>query len=67
MSHPIRVRGLKHVDSDVYGNPRVSHPIRVRGLKQIGYRMTYSVIYVASYTGAWIETMLIAMCMAIRV
>ena|GEM_PF-4476938 len=34
LSHPVRVRGLKLVDSPRSIIVRVSHPVRVRGLKQ---------------------------------
>ena len=36
----------------------MSHPIRVRGLKQAGIRRGEKPLYVAPYTGAWIETCL---------
>ena len=33
MSHPLRVRGLKHITFDFSSTTRTSHPLRVRGLK----------------------------------
>jgi len=32
-SHPVRVRGLKHVAGDQLLSGELSHPVRVRGLK----------------------------------
>ena len=33
MSHPLRVRGLKHCTATKEGIDLTSHPLRVRGLK----------------------------------
>ena len=35
MSHPLRVRGLKHKLSNLKIKSLMSHPLRVRGLKPI--------------------------------
>ena len=34
----------------------MSHPLRVRGLKQMQIRLVKTLQVVASFTGAWIET-----------
>ena len=40
----------------------MSHPIRVRGLKLVINKVLMIGIFVASYTGAWIETNLKTKC-----
>ena len=54
-SHPLRVRGLKQRDASVYIYDYKSHPLRVRGLKLMLMFLTKKIL-VASFTGAWIET-----------
>ena len=63
-SHPLRVRGLKHQFSNTVFKEVWSHPLRVRGLKH--YRGTVLDLEpeVASFTGAWIETLAIAMSLS---
>ena len=59
-SHPSRVRGLKlllHVGATVLG---MSHPSRVRGLKLDTRGDLFGREHVAPFTGAWIETDLVA-------
>ena len=56
MSHPIRVRGLKHIDYVLCCAVGASHPIRVRGLKHTLFCYLILKRQVAPYTGAWIET-----------
>ena len=56
MSHPMRVRGLKHEIVTDPATGDLSHPMRVRGLKLYD---TWLAVYgstVAPHAGAWIET-----------
>ena len=55
-SHPLRVRGLKPIVSALTTNVFLSHPLRVRGLKHLLIQ-DVRYCYVASFTGAWIETL----------
>ena len=59
-SHPTRVRGLKLGEQRMLTHGYTSHPTRVRGLKQAWLRPLQSRIPVAPYTGAWIETGVLA-------
>ena len=55
MSHPSRVRGLKlGLPANAHGRSQ-SHPSRVRGLKSGIHRHVPQLIWVAPFTGAWIE------------
>ena len=55
MSHPLRVRGLKFSSSLIPSIFITSHPLRVRGLK-LFYPCLYNfTVFVAPFTGAWIE------------
>ena len=56
MSHPLRVRGLKHETRQNQHRKQLSHPLRVRGLKLLTMGMHWLKPEVASFTGAWIET-----------
>ena len=61
MSHPLRVRGLKPKCVEEAENKIMSHPLRVRGLKHpnlLSYNTSFSV---ASFTGAWVETVILIM------
>ena len=40
-SHPVRVRGLKHVNSGKFSDGKRSHPVRVRGLKHDIWKRLY--------------------------
>ena len=55
-SHPMWVRGLKHVVADMPFRPQQSHPMWVRGLKLGGQSNVIQVDTVAPHVGAWIET-----------
>ena len=55
-SHPTWVRGLKHNRAKLSGNHPMSHPTWVRGLKLLLFEQSHSVLVVAPYVGAWIET-----------
>ena len=56
MSHPVRVRGLKHLILLLRVNCMRSHPVRVRGLK-LGFASNRPRAQsVAPRAGAWIET-----------
>ena len=55
-SHPLRVRGLKHLHLIKMVIDAGSHPLRVRGLKHYAVRTDSSCLYVAPLAGAWIET-----------
>ena len=56
MSHPLRVRGLKQVVAAIQSLTPESHPLRVRGLKLDNEAKRKKLNPVASFTGAWIET-----------
>ena len=56
MSHPSRVRGLKHAALFEKFLKNLSHPSRVRGLKQSEESKVSRSFLVAPFTGAWIET-----------
>ena len=56
MSHPVRVRGLKHVCRKRNRFQLASHPVRVRGLKLKLASVLGKTIDVAPREGAWIET-----------
>ena len=56
MSHPSRVRGLKHSSTPLAGEQVQSHPSRVRGLKHASHVEGEHEDVVAPLTGAWIET-----------
>ena len=58
LSHPLRVRGLKLISGSLGFTAWKSHPLRVRGLKQEAVSDEVVVEPVASFTGAWIETVL---------
>ena len=55
-SHPLRVRGLKQTLLLIVQLEVLSHPLRVRGLKRPSLPETDRRSSVASFTGAWIET-----------
>ena len=56
MSHPMWVRGLKHIRRvNVFASSK-SHPMWVRGLKLLYTLLIVSLVNVAPYVGAWIET-----------
>ena len=54
-SHPMWVRGLKHLCPIIAMIGDTSHPMWVRGLKQHQDTTDYT-DEVAPYVGAWIET-----------
>ena len=56
LSHPSRVRGLKHWSLCPQGISYPSHPSRVRGLKQKDGQLVIDSAGVAPLAGAWIET-----------
>ena len=56
VSHPVWVRGLKHLRANLLALMLLSHPVWVRGLKLRKYPTLKSLIYVAPRVGAWIET-----------
>ena len=56
LSHPLRVRGLKPKALRPNKVMLLSHPLRVRGLKLQFQHACLTTVYVASFTGAWIET-----------
>ena len=64
-SHPMRVRGLKLVGQYRPELDEKSHPMRVRGLKQNTYNIRIWEISVAPHAGAWIETTISQILMAI--
>ena len=55
-SHPTWVRGLKLMSLKRIVKKRLSHPTWVRGLKQASVVSGASILCVAPYVGAWIET-----------
>ena len=57
MSHPVWVRGLKHLGLiALTKGDQASHPVWVRGLKP-GKKVSFSTAFpVAPRVGAWIET-----------
>ena len=55
-SHPMRVRGLKHIKNMSDKPVIMSHPMRVRGLKRMGLLLCLLRVVVAPHAGAWIET-----------
>ena len=55
-SHPLWVRGLKHIEPAPPVPGDLSHPLWVRGLKLFHYHAQWVVIRVAPFVGAWIET-----------
>ena len=57
MSHPLRVRGLKLNKAMFVEIKLASHPLRVRGLKHCNLSQLRRLPVVASFTGAWIETL----------
>ena len=57
MSHPVWVRGLKHMDSKSKFTKGLSHPVWVRGLKQPLTINMHRRFRVAPRVGAWIETL----------
>ena len=62
------VRGLKHFWLHGFSAPEVSHPMWVRGLKHLLHQIFFYRLFVASYVGAWIETVcLLSSCKAARV
>ena len=56
MSHLLQMRGLKLVTMYAKVNNIESHLLQMRGLKRLGYNERVLLIYVASFTDAWIET-----------
>ena len=56
LSHPMWVRGLKHLKIDLKDGERMSHPMWVRGLKLLFVLVVDAGSEVAPYVGAWIET-----------
>ena len=54
-SHPMWVRGLKHLTWQKKQSRLTSHPMWVRGLKLASDWQTFCEV-VAPYVGAWIET-----------
>ena len=56
MSHPMWVRGLKQLITDLCRCSGKSHPMWVRGLKRSKYGYDIGGIVVAPHVGAWIET-----------
>ena len=56
-SHPMWVRGLKQPLTKNRKNLTKSHPMWVRGLKHLYLSKVFYRGYVASYVGAWIETL----------
>ena len=56
LSHPLRVRGLKLSETRNTDTLVKSHPLRVRGLKHEAEHRLLHALWVASFTGAWIET-----------
>ena len=62
MSHPVWVRGLKHI-LRVQGRVAIrSHPVWVRGLKQTNCKKWKITRQVAPRVGAWIETPAMGVC-----
>ena len=57
VSHPTWVRGLKLSKTQADRTDYESHPTWVRGLKQDGTILLMKRAEVASYMGAWIETL----------
>ena len=55
-SHPLRVRGLKPAAVNTQVFLAESHPLRVRGLKLERPDRRHTMLDVAPFTGAWIET-----------
>ncbi len=58
MSHPLRMRGLKPNKAHPFLAIELSHPLRMRGLKPEAARALSGSINVASFTDAWIETLI---------
>ena len=56
MSHLLQMRGLKQLDPNGTLKVDASHLLQMRGLKQNHDQMNLSIIDVASFTDAWIET-----------
>ena len=56
-SHPVWVRGLKHISIFYSLTSHLSHPVWVRGLKLTGRAIIVLFLVVAPRVGAWIETM----------
>ena len=67
MSHPVWVRGLKHILSGHTRAKRRSHPVWVRGLKLLWIILPLLLLWVAPCVGAWIETKIIVMIYGIYV
>ena len=59
------VRGLKQIAVFKYRNGISSHPMWVRGLKPKYERQRLNVGHVAPYVGAWIETLLVNLTLAL--
>ena len=55
-SHPVRVRGLKHLACVRNPHRDGSHPVRVRGLKRLYRKCERLCELVAPRAGAWVET-----------
>ena len=55
-SHPMWVRGLKLSRNWCIDLTKKSHPMWVRGLKHLISFSLRTIVKVASYVGAWIET-----------
>ena len=54
-SHLLQMRGLKHRDAAVFKLQQESHLLQMRGLKLLMKRQEV-MLFVASFTDAWIET-----------
>ena len=66
LSHPVWVRGLKRADDPRYFTTQAeSHPVWVRGLKHQQATTMTEAIRVAPRVGAWIETKIVDITVAI--
>lgn len=54
-SYPLRVRGLKHIQTFLCLNKYWSYPLRVHGLKP-SYEAFVNGLIRVSFTGTWVET-----------
>ena len=64
-SHPVWVRGLKHIQTKIITAKDVSHPVWVRGLKHNIGPSRYAYANVAPRVGAWIETILFCLIISL--
>ena len=64
MSHPIWVRGLKHVDADMPFRLRLVAPHMGAWIETKEQRVKADIISVAPHMGAWIETFNATYCCA---